>query len=567
VDPVSLIDLIRTSVIGDDEAVAGPFGVRRVTYADYTASGRSLTFIEDYLRDAVLPLYANTHTESSGTGLQTTRFREEARQIILEACGGGPEHAVVFSGSGSTAAVNKLVAVLGLRIPEALDDRYQLSHGIPADERPVVFIGPYEHHSNELPWRESIADVVVISEDQDGRIDLARLESELLAYAGRPLKIGSFSAASNVTGIISDTRAISILLHRHGALSFWDFAAAAPYVEVEMSPHRPGPDSEHDYKDAIVISPHKFIGGPGTPGLLIARRELFRNRVPSMPGGGTVAYVNPLEHRYLTEIEHREEGGTPAIIESIRAGLVFQLKMRVGVEAIRQREEAFIGRAIARWRANPAIEILGNPALDRLSIVSFVVRHQGRYLHHNFVVALLNDLFGIQSRGGCSCAGPYGHRLLGIDLDTSHEFEREIARGCEGIKPGWIRVNFNYFISETVFRYILDAVDLVASQGWRLLPRYRFEPLSGLWLHADGLAEPPLSLAGIDYDKDGMHYAAHRHREPESRLADHLDQARAILAEEPGEVDGPAADVSPDFEALRWFWMPAEVAATPGVGG
>jgi hypothetical protein len=175
----------------------------------------------------------------------------------------------------------------------------------------------------------------------------------------------------------------------------------------------------------------------------------------------------------------------------------------------------------------------------------------------------LNDLFGIQSRGGCSCAGPYGHRLLGIDLDTSHEFEREIARGCEGIKPGWIRVNFNYFISDTVFRYILDAVDLVASHGWRLLPRYRFEPVSGLWLHADGLGEPPLSLADIDYDQGGMHYAAHRHREPESRLADHLDQARAILAEEPGAVDGPTADLSADFEALRWFWMPAEVATTP----
>ena len=322
--------------------------------------------------------------------------------------------------------------------------------------------------------------MVIIPEDDDGRIDLARLEDELVAHADRPLRIGSFSAASNVTGIISDTRAISVLLHRHGALSFWDFAAAAPYVEVEMSPHRPGPDADVDTKDAIFISPHKFIGGPGTPGVLVARRELFRNRVPSLPGGGTVAYVNPLEHRYLTDIEHREEGGTPAIVESIRAGLVFQLKERVGVEAIREREDDFIGRAIERWRANPAIEILGNPALDRLSIVSFVVRHEGRYLHHNFVVALLNDLFGIQSRGGCSCAGPYGHRLLGIDLDTSHEFEREIARGCEGIKPGWVRVNFNYFISEAVFAYILDAVDLVADDGWRLLPRYRFEPDSGL---------------------------------------------------------------------------------------
>jgi selenocysteine lyase/cysteine desulfurase len=561
VDAAELIELIRASVIGDDEAVAGPFGVRRVTYADYTASGRSLSFIEDYVRDAVLPLYANTHTESSGTGLQTTRFREEARHIILEACGGGPEHAVIFCGSGSTAAVNKLVAVLGLRIPEALDDRYRLREGIPSSERPVVFIGPYEHHSNELPWRETIADVAVIPEDQDGRIDLDRLEAELLAYADRPLKIGSFSAASNVTGIISDTRAISILLHRHGALSFWDFAAAAPYVEVEMAPHRPGPDAELDFKDALVISPHKFIGGPGTPGVLVARRELFHNRVPTMPGGGTVAYVNPLEHRYLADIEHREEGGTPAIVESIRAGLVFQLKQRVGVKAIRTREEAYIGRAIERWQANPAIEILGNPALDRLSIVSFVIRHEGRYLHHNFVVALLNDLFGIQSRGGCSCAGPYGHRLLGIDLDTSHEFEREIARGCEGIKPGWIRVNFNYFISEAVFTYILDAVELVARYGWRLLPRYRFEPESGLWLHRDGLAEPPLSLGDVAYTGGGMRYASHRHRAPESSLADHLAEGRAILAERPEAADGPEASVSADFEALRWFWMPSEVAA------
>ena len=560
-DAADLIELIRSSVIGDDEAVAGPFGVRRVTYADYTASGRSLSFIEDYIRAAVLPLYANTHTESSGTGLQTTRFREEAREIIVRACGGGPEHALVFCGSGSTAAINKLVAVLGLRLPEALDDRYGLRAHIPASERPVVFIGPYEHHSNELPWRESIADVVVIPEDHDGRIDLARLEVELVAHADRPLRIGSFSAASNVTGIISDTRAISVLLHRHGALSFWDFAAAAPYVDVEMSPRRPGPNADLDTKDAIFLSPHKFIGGPGTPGVLVARRELFQNRVPSMPGGGTVAYVNPLEHRYLTDVEQREEGGTPAIVESIRAGLVFQLKERVGVAAIREREEAFIGRAIERWRANPAIEILGNPALDRLSIVSFVIRHEGRYLHHNFVVALLNDLFGIQSRGGCSCAGPYGHRLLGIDLDTSHEFEREIARGCEGIKPGWIRVNFNYFISEAVFAYILDAVDLVAAHGWRLLPRYRFDPDSGLWHHRDGLAEPPLSLEDIAYDAGGMRYASHRHREPESRLAEHLAEGRMVLAAPPLTVEGDGAELSADFEALRWFWLPAEIAA------
>src|SRR5262245_34163621 len=403
----ALIEAVRAAVVGEDEAVAGPFGPRRVTYADYTASGRALTFIEDYLRHAVLPLYANTHTESSGTGLQTTRFREEARQLIRRAVGGDEEHAVVFCGSGSTGAIDRMVSVLNLRIPADLDARHHLRDHVPAADRPVVFIGPYEHHSNELPWRESIAEVVVIPEDHDGRIDLDRLEAELVRHRDRRLKIGSFSAASNVTGIISDTRAISVLLHRHGALSFWDYAAAAPYVTIDMgSPEgdRPplgppdggsrggkGPDGERlAYLDAVFISPHKFIGGPGTPGVLVARRELFRNRVPSVPGGGTVAYVNPHEHRYLTEVEHREEGGTPAIVESIRAGLVFQLKDAVGAGEIRRREESFIRRAIERWGGNPNIEILGNPGLDRLSIVSFVVRHEGRYLHHNFVVALLN---------------------------------------------------------------------------------------------------------------------------------------------------------------------------------
>jgi len=566
-DADALIDLIRASVIGDDEAVAGPFGIRRVTYADYTASGRALSFIEDYLRDAVLPLYANTHTESSGTGLQTTRFREEARRIIRDGVGGSDEHAVIFCGSGMTAAVNKLVDVLQLRIPADLDDRYGLTGHIPPAERPVVFIGPYEHHSNELPWRESIADVVTIGEDQDGRIDLASLEHSLEAYADRPLRIGAFSAASNVTGILSDTRAISVLLHRHGALSLWDFAAAAPYVEVEMEPHREGSepgDAALDYKDAVVLSPHKFIGGPGTPGVLVARRELFRNRVPAAPGGGTVAYVNPFEHVYLEDPEHREEGGTPAIVESIRAGLAFQLKERVGVDAIREHEEDFIDRAIGAWRDESSIQILGNPALPRLSIVSFTIRHDDRYLHHNLVVALLNDLFGIQSRGGCSCAGPYGHRLLGIDIETSHAFEREISRGCEGIKPGWVRVNFNYFISEAVFDYIVRAVALIARDGWRLTPWYRFEPATGLWRHADGAPEPPLSLHDIRYEAGGLQYPAHRHREPEARFEAYLADAERILGDPAAALGPPPSpetlEVDTDFEALRWFWLPEEIA-------
>ena len=556
--------MIRSAVIGDDEAVMGPYGLRRVTYADYTASGRSLTFIEDYIRAAVLPLYANTHTESSGTGLQTTRFREDARGIIRESLGGNPEdHVVIFCGSGSTAAINKLVDVLNIRLPADLDDRYGFLASIPVRERPVVFLGPYEHHSNELPWRESIADVVTIPEDADGRIDLAALERALVANADRPLKIGSFSAASNVTGIISDTRAISVLLHRHGARSFWDFGAAAPYVEVELEPHRPGLDAELDYKDAVFISPHKFIGGPGTPGILAARRDLFRNRVPAAPGGGTVVFVNPTEHAYLADPEHREEGGTPAIVESIRAGLVFQLKEAVGTDAIREREESFIERAIERWEGSPDIEVLGSHSLARLSIVSFVVRHADRYLHHNFIVALLNDLFGIQSRGGCSCAGPYGHRLLGIDIETSHEFEREIARGCEGIKPGWIRVNFNYFISEAVFEFILAAVDLVASEGWRLLPEYRFDPATGMWRHRNKLGEAPLSLRDVAYDGGTMMFTAHRHQAPDSSLAGYLDEARRILAGPRAATPEPLerSATGPDFEDLRWFWLPEEIDA------
>lgn len=575
--PSALIARIRASVIGDDQVLPTPYGPRRMTYADYTASGRALTFLEKFIHDEVLPRYANTHTESSGTGLQTTRLREDARNLIRASLGASDDIAVLFAGSGTTGAIDRLIGILNLRLPADLDARYHLSQQIPADERPVVFIGPFEHHSNELPWRESIADVVTISEDADGHIDICQLALELEKYQHRPLLIGSFSAASNVTGIVTDTCAISSLLHEFGALACWDFAAAGPYVDINMS--AACPEHPASYKDVVVLSPHKFIGGPGTPGVLAIRKSIVTNSVPAVVGGGTVAYVGPANHSYLADVEHREEAGTPAIVESIRAGLVFQLKNAVGTATIRRYEEDFVQRAISYWGQQPRIDILGNPAAQRLSIVSFTVRAPtGKYLHHNFVVALLNDLFGIQSRGGCSCAGPYGHRLLGIDQEVSSEYQELIVSGCEGIKPGWVRVNFNYFISEDVFAYILQAVAWVANHGWRLIGDYSFDIATGLWHHLRGKAEPPLRLTDVSYDDQGiMRYPIQDTTAPESELAKYLALADQLVASyseqptpqaptpQPGAVTASAPVSAPDERwllpaHLQWFYaIPANL--------
>jgi selenocysteine lyase/cysteine desulfurase len=522
-----VIERVRGAVIGEQAVLDGPFGPRRLVYADYTASGRALSFIEDYVRERVLPLYANTHTEASATGLHTTALREDARRIIHRAVGGGEEDVVVFCGSGSTAAIDTVIRVLELE----------------RRRRPVVFIGPYEHHSNELPWRESIADVVTIGEGDDGRIDVDHLEDELRRHADRPLRIGSFSAASNVTGILTDVGRVSAVLRRFGALSFWDYATAGPYVPIDMVG-----------KDAVFLSPHKFVGGPGTAGVLVAKRALFQNRVPSVPGGGTVLFVSPDGHAYDPGPAVREEGGTPSIIGSIRAGLVFALKEQVGAEEIRRRERRFARRALASLCTNPSIEVLGNTETERLPIISFGLRHPPRLLHSNFVVALLSDLFGIQARSGCFCAGPYLHRTYGVDERWSKAMEAECLRGEMGAKLGFVRLGFNYFISDAVFEYILDAVHLIAEHGWKFLPLYRFDPASGLWRHRAAPPAPTLADAVIPRALAW----------PDHALTHHLDEARLLVRTIEAVPPYPPADdpmVSEELEQIRWFPLPGEALA------
>lgn len=548
----SLIQTIRESVIGAGHPILTPFGELPLIYADYTASGRALTFIENYIRDEVLPFYANTHTETSFTGAQTTVFREEARSEIRAAVNASSDDQVIFCGPGATAAINKLIDILGMRLPRDLSLRYDLESAIPPSERPVVFIGPYEHHSNELPWRESIADVEAIPLTDDGQLCLTTLQQKLQKYAERPLKIGSFSAASNVTGVKTDVEGVSALLKRHGALSFWDYAAAAPYVRIDMNSETP--------LDAVFISTHKFVGGPGTPGLLLAKKSILNNSVPAVVGGGTVAYVTPEDHLYIEDHERREEGGTPAIIESIRAGLVFKLQQEVGTDEIERREKDFVERATAIFNAQPNLEILGAPNAPRLSIMSLRFKHGERDLHYGFVVSLLNDLFGIQARGGCSCAGPYGHILLDMDMDYSRAIETQIRAGDVVLRPGWVRLNFNYFISEDEFQYLVGAITLIAEHGWRMMPFYDFDAEAGIWRYRNQKTLLAGSLAS-------MHFADYLQRPTERKnhslacLDSCLERAEQTLLEMDPRQGSSHLVLAEAAEKLRWFVLPQELSA------
>ena len=550
---------LRQNEVGRRASLETPFGRRLLFYADLTATGRYLHFVEAWIR-RVRPFYANTHTAVSSTGRIMTELREAARGVVARGVHAGPDDVVLFVGSGATAAINKLVGLLGLRISEPLERAYGLSRAIPAAERPVVFVGPYEHHSNELPWLESVAEVVEIALDAGGAIDLADLDRKLAAHAAHPLKIGTFSAASNVTGLLTDVAAVARALHRHGALACFDYAAAAPYVPIDMHPA-----AEDERIDALFVSAHKFPGGPQASGLLVANRALFRTKTPERPGGGTVDYVSAVDHDavdYTRHLDEREEGGTPAIMGDLRAGVALLVKEAVGPARILEHEIAIARRAMERLARHPKIRLLGEPVRSRLGIVSFTIDG----LHHDLASALLDHLFGIQNRAGCACAGPYGHRLLGIDRATSERYRARIAEGLVGLKPGWVRLSLPFYASEADLEFLLGAVEFVADHGRDFVPAYELDFRDGVWRH---LERPVPDLAPIELTVDALWeaaqtFAAGDHEQPLSEAQLAAERARYFtearrtaddLARR-WEREPPAWNVPTgraDIDELTWF--------------
>ena len=474
-----LINQLRQQIIGRETPIQTPYGSKPLVYCDHTASGRGLASIEKVISRDVLPHYANTHSDASHTGRHTGQLREWARQTIKEVINAGNEDILIFCGSGATAAVNTLVHLLGLR---------SASEGTSTSDRlPLVLVGPYEHHSNELPWREAQADVMRLPLDQNGGIDQAVMTETLAENDDRPFIVGSFSAASNVTGILSDVPGITRTLHDHGALAVWDYAAGAPYLPIDMN-------AAETPLDALFFSPHKFIGGPGSSGVLAIKRNLLRNTVPAQIGGGTVRYVTPDWHEWHADPEHREEGGTPGIVESIRGGMAVSIPKRVGYQRIAELESHHRLAAEKRFHTTHGLERLGPRQADQLPIFSMRFRSDHGELHYGYVVRLLNDLFGIQARGGCSCAGPYGHELLELTRQQSEALAAGVQRGFGCLRPGWVRFNLHWLCDDQEVDYILSAMALVAQWGAKLLASYTLDLQSGLWQHRDSPATAPVRL-------------------------------------------------------------------------
>lgn len=469
----------RRYIIGIDQEFDTPYGRQKIVYADWTASGRLYAPIEELMQQRFAPFVGNTHTETTVTGSSMTQAYHLAKHIIKAHVGAQESDVLIASNSGMTGVVNKFQRILGLKVHERFLDLVQL----PERQRPVVFVTHMEHHSNQTSWIETIADVVVVEPDADGLVDLERFEAVVRRYAHRETKIAAVTSCSNVTGIFTPYHDIAALMHRYGGLCFVDFACSAPYIDIEMRPADP-----ERHLDAIYFSPHKFLGGPGSSGVLVFDPKLYKLRVPDSPGGGTVDWTNPWgEHKYIDEIEAREDGGTPAFLQTIRVALAIRLKEQMGVDHIHRREEELAKRIWNRLDKLSNLHVLADHLRQRLGVFSFYIDG----LHYNLGVKLLNDRFGIQVRGGCSCAGTYGHYLLHVSRQDSKVITEKINHGDLSAKPGWIRLSIHPTTTNAEMDYILDAIESLCAYFPEWSKDYVYDLHTNEFYHQD--AERKLS--------------------------------------------------------------------------
>ncbi|PID26579.1 MAG: hypothetical protein CR982_09500 [Candidatus Cloacimonadota bacterium] len=483
------LDKIREQIIGNNLVFETPFGKRNLFYADYTASGRSLKLVEEYMLK-VEEVYANSHTEDDFSGKSTTDLLHIAEEKIKKFVNAGKNGKIISIGSGATGALKRLQEILGVYIPpvakdiiyKSLEDFNCSSCDVIKtieDRMPVVFIGPYEHHSNEVMWRESFAEVVVVNLGEDGLIDLDDFRKKISdpKYSFKK-KLVSISAGSNITGTKSEVYGIAKIAHEYKGFVFYDFAAVAPYVKIDMN------KDKDSFFDAIFFSPHKFLGGPGSSGVLIFNERIYQKDLPpTTPAGGTVDYVGYLSHDFTEDIESREKGGTPPILQTIRTALVMELKEIIGIENIEKREEEYCKYFFNRYKDSKKLQIIGpdDPNL-RVPIISFNILHGDRIVHPKLVTKLLNDIFGIQSRAGCSCAGPYGHTLLNIEQELSESYRKYVKSGKGGLKPGWVRVNLHYTFNWDDVKFLCDAIDFVCDHVKKYISVYDFDFSTGDWI-------------------------------------------------------------------------------------